>query len=98
MELREPSPEQWAALSEIVAHVWFLAAALVMTGVTYMLAHAMIPSLAYTADLSASTARRLRAPLYTVMALGLVGIVTIFIKAVLLALELLPDLYGRLAI
>ena len=98
MELREPTPEQWAALSEIVAHVWILAAALVGTALTYMLAHAMIPSLTYTGNIPTSTGRIMRAPLYGLMSLGAVGVIAVFIKAMLLALTLLPELYGRLAV
>lgn len=98
VQLSELSTTDWVKLSELVAHLWFFALALVITGITYMLAHAMIPSLMDTGDLPAAVARRMRAPLYLVVAMGCVAVVVLAIKGTLLALNILPDIYPRLAI
>ena len=98
MQLSELTAADWVKLSELVAHLWFLAAAMIVTGLTYMLAHAMIPSLMDTGDLPAPVARRMRAPLYLIVAMGCVAVVVLVIKGTLLALNILPEIYPRLAI
>jgi len=98
VQLSELTAADWVKLSELVAHLWFFTAALVVTGLTYMLAHAMIPSLMDTGDLPAAVARRMRAPLYLIVAMGCVAVVVLVMKATLLALNILPDIYPRLAI
>ena len=98
VELRELTVNDWVRLSELIAHLWVMTAIMVATGLTYMLAHAMIPSLVLTGDIPVDKGRRARAPLYGVFALGLGGIVAIVVKATLLALDLLPQLLPRLAI
>ena len=98
MQLSELSAADWVKLSELVAHVWVFALALIITGLTYMLAHAMIPSLMDTGDLPVAVARRMRAPLYLIVAMGCVAVVVLVIKGTLLALNILPDIYPRLAI
>lgn len=98
MQLSELSEADWVRLSELVAHLWFLMAALIVSGLTYMLAHAMIPSLMDTGDLPAAVARRMRAPLYLIVAMGCIAVVVLVIKGTLLALDILPEIYPRLAI
>jgi hypothetical protein len=98
VQLSELSTAEWVKLSELVIHLWSFAAALIVTGLTYMLAHAMIPSLMDTGDLPVAVARRMRAPLYTIAAVGCVAVVVVVIKGTLLALSILPDVYPRLAI
>ena len=98
MQLSELTSAEWVRLSELIAHLWFFALALVVTGLTYMLAHAMIPSLMDTGDLPAVVARRMRAPLYLLVAMGCVAVVLLSIKGTLLALDILPEIYPRLAI
>ncbi len=98
MQLSELSEADWVRLSELVAHVWIFAAAMIITGLSYMLAHAMIPSLMDTGDLPVAVARRMRAPLYLIVATGCVAVVVLGIKGTLLALNILPEIYPRLAI
>lgn len=98
MQLSELSEADWVRLSELVAHLWFLMAALIVSGLTYMLAHAMIPSLMDTGDLPTAVARRMRAPLYLIVAMGCIAVVVLVIKGTLLALDILPEIYPRLAI
>ena len=98
MQLSELSEADWVRLSELVAHVWIFAAAMIITGLSYMLAHAMIPSLMDTGDLPVAVARRMRAPLYLIVATGCVAVVVLGIKGTLLALDILPEIYPRLAI
>lgn len=98
MQLSELTAADWVKLSELVANIWFFAAAMVVTGLAYMLAHAMIPSLMDTGDLPAAVARRMRAPLYLIVAMGCVAVVVLAIKGTLLALNILPEIYPRLAI
>ena len=71
---------------------------LIGTGLVYALAHAMIPSLVLTGDIEPEAGRRMRAPLYAIMAAGLGGVTAITIKATLLALDFLPTMLPRLAI
>jgi hypothetical protein len=98
VELRELTASDWAQLAELNAHLWILAAVLIGTGLVYALAHALIPSLVLTGDIEPQAGRKLRAPLYAVMAAGLGALAAIVIKATLLALDLLPSMLPRLAI
>ncbi len=98
VQLSELTYTDWVKLSELVAHLWFLALALVVTGLVYMLAHAMIPSLADTGDLPVDVSRRMRAPLYLVMTMGLTAVAVLVVKGTLLAVAVLPTIYPRLAI
>ena len=68
------------------------------TAASYALAHGIIPSLVYTGDISPEAGRRMRMPLYGAMTVGLILIAVIVGSATILALELLPDIYPRLAI
>ncbi len=98
MELRELTAGDWAQLAELNAHLWILAAVLIGTALVYALAHAMIPSLVLTGDIEPDTGRMMRAPLYLMVAAGLGGVVAIFVKGTLLALDILPSMMPRLAI
>ncbi|MBM4435741.1 MAG: hypothetical protein FJ029_00605 [Actinobacteria bacterium] len=98
MRLAELTHQDWVALSEIIAHIWVFAAALVLTGLSYMLAHAMIPSLVETGDVPPGIGRLLRMPMYGAVFLGLAGVVAVAVKAILLVTTVMPALYPRLAI
>jgi len=98
VELRELSASDWHQLAEINAHLWILAASLIGTALAYALAHAMIPSLVLTGDIEASAGRKMRAPAYILVAIGVSGVTTIVIKTTLLALDILPSMMPRLAI
>ena len=98
MQLAELSAHDWAKLSELVAHIWIFALAMIISALSYMIAHAMLPSLAYTGDLPSNIALRMRMPLYTVMAIGITTVIVVAIKAILLALNILPVIYPRMAI
>jgi len=74
VQLSDLTADDWVRLSELVAHLWFFALALVATGLTYMLAHAMLPSLMDTGDLPVAEAKRMRAPLYLIVAMWCVAI------------------------
>lgn len=98
MQLAELTSVQWVELSALTAHLWVFAASLVITGLTYMLAHAMIPSLADTGELPPHIARRMRAPLYAIVLAGSTTTIVVVVKFVILGLEVLPGIYPRLAI
>jgi hypothetical protein len=98
VQLAELSAHDWVKLSELVAHIWIFALAMIISALSYMVAHAMLPSLAYTGDLPSNIALRMRMPLYTVMAIGITTVIVVAIKAILLALNILPVIYPRLAI
>ena len=98
MELRELTESDWVRLAELNVHLWILAAVLIGTGLVYALAHALIPSLVLTGDIEPQHGRKMRAPLYALMAAGLGALTAIIIKATLLALDLLPTMLPRLAI
>ena len=98
MQLAELSAHDWVKLSELVAHIWIFALAMIISALSYMVAHAMLPSLAYTGALPSNIALRMRMPLYTVMAIGITTVIVVAIKAILLALNILPVIYPRLAI
>lgn len=98
MQLSELSATEWTKLSELVTHLWIFALAIVISALSYMVAHAMLPSLAYTGDLPTNIAWRMRMPLYTVMAVGIATVIFVATKGILLALNILPVIYPRLAI
>jgi len=98
VELRELTESDWVRLAELNAHLWILAAVLIGTGLVYALAHALIPSLVLTGDIEPQAGRKMRAPLYALMAAGLAALTAIVIKATILALDLLPTMLPRLAI
>ena len=98
MELRELTESDWVRLAELNVHLWVLAAALIGTGLVYALAHALIPSLVLTGDIEPQAGRKVRAPLYALMAAGLGALTAIIIKATILALDFLPTMLPRLAI
>jgi len=98
VELRELTESDWVRLAELTVHLWVLAAVLIGTGLVYALAHALIPSLVLTGDIEPQAGRKMRAPLYALMAAGLGALTAIVIKATILALDFLPTMLPRLAI
>ena len=97
----EPSnltANDWVRLSNLVANLWFLAIALIFTGLTYILAHGILPSLTYTGELSGDLARRARMPTYGLSLIGLLAVVALVVRGIVLALDVLPAVYGRMAI
>ena len=98
MELRELTASDWVRLTELNVHLWILAAFLIGTAIAYALAHAMIPSLVLTGDIEPGAGRIMRGPLYVIVAAGLGGVAAIVIKGTLLAIDILPSMYPRLAI
>lgn len=85
-------------MSEVVAHLWIFSALLIGTGLTYILAHGFIASLALTGDIEGKDARRARMPLYAIAGLGLTAAVAVAVKGTILALEILPELFPRMII
>ncbi len=98
MQVRELTEADWVTLSALIAHLWVLAAFLVFTAFSYILAHGLIPSLTYSGEIPQATSRLMRAPLYAAALLGGVAIVVIVVLAIRIALDILPSLYPRLAI
>ena len=89
---------EWIAISWLVAHLWITVLVMLGTAACYAVAHGFIPSLVYTGDIPPDTGRRMRLPLYGAAAAGLVFVLAIVTSATILALDLLPELYPRLAI
>lgn len=98
MEIASITEAEWVRLSELVAHLWIFAAALVGAGASYIVAHGLIPSLALTGDVDSHIARRLRMPIYAFAAFSFTAAVAIAVKAVLLALDILPEIFPRMII
>lgn len=98
MQLVSPTPEQWVQLSWIVGHLWLMVAVMLGTAFCYITAHGFIPSLVYTGEIDPEIGRRLRMPLYVLMAGGLAVFVGLAVSGILRALSVLPELYPRLAI
>ena len=88
----------WVAISWLVAHLWVTVLVMLGTAACYVVAHGFIPSLVYTGDIPPEMGRRVRLPLYGVAAAGMVFVLAIVTSATVLALDLLPELYPRLAI
>ena len=98
MELGPLTAGEWVRLSELVTHLWIFAAALIGAAESYIVAHGLIPSLALTGDIDDAIARRVRKPIYTFAAFSFVAAVAIAIKAVLLAFDILPEIFPRMII
>ena len=98
MVLERLTESDWVAISWIVGHLWVLVVVTLGGAGSYALAHGIIPSLVYTGDIKPEAARRMRMPLYGVMTVGLILMAIIVISCTILALDLLPDMYPRLAI
>lgn len=98
MEIASLTEAEWVRLSELVAHLWIFAAVLIGAGASYIVAHGFIPSLALTGDVEESVARRLRMPIYALAAASFIAAVAIGIKGLLLALDILPEVFPRMII
>lgn len=98
MQIRELTEADWVTLSALIAHLWVLAAFLVFTAFSYIVAHGLIPSLTYSGEIRQATSRLMRAPLYAAALLGVAAIVVVVVRAIIIALDILPSLYPRLAI
>lgn len=98
MEIASLNEADWVRLSELVAHVWVFAAALIGAGAAYILAHGFIASLALTGEIDTNVARRLRMPIYAFSMISFITAVAIAIKAVMLAFDILPEIFPRMII
>ncbi len=98
MLLEKFTAADWVEISWLVAHLWLVVAVVLGTAAAYALAHGFIPSLVQTGDIAPEAGRRLRMPLYGIFAMGLILALGILVNATIRALDLLPDLYPRLAI
>ena len=98
MVLERLTESDWVAISWLIGHLWVLVVIALGTAACYALAHGIIPSLVYTGDIAPEAARRMRMPLYGVMTVGLILMAVVVGSATVLALDLLPNLYPRLAI
>ena len=98
MEIASLTEAEWVRLSELVAHLWVFAAALIGAGLTYILAHGFIASLALTGEIDPNVGRRLRMPIYAFSLISFITAVAIAVKAVLLAYDILPEIFPRMII
>lgn len=98
MEITSLTHSEWVRLSEVVIHLWIFAAVLIVTGGSYILAHGFVPSLVFSGDIEESAATKLRLPLYGVAIVSFIATVTIGIKGLLLALDILPEVFPRMLI
>ncbi len=98
MEIASITEAEWVRLSEVTAHLWVLSALLIGAGLSYILAHGFIASLALTGDVDEGDARRIRMPLYAIALLAFVGAVAVGVKGVLLAIEILPEIFPGMII
>ena len=98
MEIASITEAEWVRLSEVIAHLWVLSALLIGTGLSYILAHGFIASLVLTGAIDEEAARRVRMPLYVIALLAFVAAVTVGVKGLLLAIEVLPEVFPRMII
>ena len=98
MEITSLTHSEWVRLSEVVIHLWIFAAALVVTGGFYILAHGFVPSLVFSGDIEESVANKLRLPLYAVATTSFIAMIAIGIKGLLLAVDILPEVFPRMLI
>lgn len=96
LQLSEITHSDWVRISEVIAHLWIVLGLVAGSVGMYLLAHAMIPSLVFTGDIPKIWGWRLRAPLYGALFSTVALIVGVFIKGLLLALELLPEMYDKM--
>ncbi|MDP6349895.1 MAG: hypothetical protein QF719_09670 [Chloroflexota bacterium] len=98
MEIASISEAEWVRLSEVIAHLWVLSGLLIGAGLSYILAHGFIASLALTGDVDEGAARRVRMPLYAIALLTFVAAVAVGVKGLVLAIEILPEIFPRMII
>ena len=98
MLLERLTESDWVTISWLIGHLWLLVVVMLGTAGSYAVAHGFIPSLVYTGDISQADARRIRMPLYGVMAVGIIFVAIIVTSGVIIAIDLLPAMYPRIAI
>ena len=98
MLLERLTESDWVMISWFIGHLWLNVLVVLGTAGAYAVAHGFIPSLVYTGDISPEDARRMRIPLYGVMAVGIIFMAIIVTSAVIIAIDLLPAMYPRIVI
>ncbi len=89
-------PQQWAEVNEALGTLVLFVVLLINTAVSFLIAHAVLPSLAYTDDVPPDLPR-FRLFLYPISAVSLLAAAFAFSKAIAIAITLIQQTYPRFA-
>jgi hypothetical protein len=87
-------PEQWAQIDRALVYLFLFVGLAVNTGLSFLLGHAVIPSLAASADVPAAL-QSFRRVLYPVSLVSLLLTLYALAQAIILMVPLLQQLYPR---
>jgi len=86
--------EQWELISRLLPHGAVFVALMVNMAISFLLAHAVLPSLAGTHDIP-DDILGLRRVLYPVSAISMLGAAVVLGRAIVMMVELLEYIYPR---
>jgi hypothetical protein len=97
MDPRLLGPEQWGQIGRLLPHFGLFVALMVNMAMSFLLAHAILPSLAMTRDLPEGIAE-LRRILYPISAISMVLAAITLARAIVIMVAVLEYFYPRFAI
>lgn len=97
MDPRLIGPEQWIQIERALASLVLFVFLAVNTALSFLIAHAVIPSLATTGDVPGSV-QTLRRVLYPVSALSLLAALYAFGRSLLLTVTVIQQIFPRFAV
>jgi len=97
MDPRLMGPEQWMLVDRALSHLVVFLVLAVNTAFSFLIAHAVIPSLVSTGDAPPQVAG-FRVALYPVFAASLVATLYTFARSISYAITLIQQIYPRFAI
>jgi hypothetical protein len=86
--------QQWEQISRLLPHGAVFVALMVNMAISFLLAHAIIPSLEATYDIPANI-RSLRRILYPISAISMLGAAVTLARAIIIMVEVLQYMYPR---
>ncbi len=89
--------EQWEQIGRLLPHLALFVALMVNMAISFLLAHAIIPSLAMTYDIPESV-RGLRRILYPISAISMAGAAVALGRGIVILVEVLQYFYPRFAV
>ena len=90
-------PQQWALVNQALGTLVLFVILLINTAVSFLIAHAVLPSMVYTEDVP-SDFSRYRRMLYPISFVSLLATAFAFQRAIGIAIDLMQQVYPRFAI
>ncbi len=91
------SPDQWGQVARAMLHLFLFLGLMINTGISFLLAHAVIPSLVTSGD-ALPEIQRFRRALYPISAASLLLTIFAFGRMLSFAVPTLQQIYPRFAI